>query len=141
MNHLNNLILLHADQHNGIDRIQQGVGVVAGIIRDGKTHLGSTALYVAAAGAAIVVFASQLVQTWSEASLLVSLMVLWVAAFLLVASIANPLARALRSAPSDFNAWSKNRRKTARYEAMMALAANDSRLMADLRSAAGRNVA
>jgi hypothetical protein len=105
---------------------------------DSKTLAG---MLLAAAMAALLVVADQVISTWSDGHLLAGWVALWTVAFAALAFLASPLRRVSSYAAVAFVQWRANVRLRRDEEMMWEFARHDPRVMAEIRIAQSRTAA
>jgi hypothetical protein len=89
-------------------------------------------LLLAAIVAALVVVASQVIDTWTEGHLLAAWIVMWALAFASLALLATPARRASAALRVGFRRWNAARKEAAEDDQLWQLALTDARVMADI---------
>lgn len=125
-------------QHPGVERAERTVAAVRDAAARFDGARASATLLLAAIVAALVVVANQVVETWTEGHLLAAWIVLWTVAFAGLALLAAPARGAARSLGAGWSRLLQARREAAADRELLALAASDPRVMADIRVAATR---
>lgn len=105
--------------------------------QESKTLAG---MLLAAAMAALLVVADQVISTWSDGHLLAGWVALWTVAFAALAFLASPLRRIASYAAQVFVQWRVQARSRREDEKMWEFARHDPRVMAELRMARSRAV-
>ncbi len=95
-------------------------------------------MLLAAAMAALLVVADQVISTWSDGNLLAGWVALWTVAFASLAFLASPLRRIASFAAQAFIQWRVEARARRDDEKMWEFARHDPRVMAEIRIAKGR---
>jgi hypothetical protein len=119
-------------QHPGgvrTGRVAAGFGKFTRVF-DGARATAS--LLLAAIVSALLVVASQVVDTWSEGHLLAAWIVMWTVAFAALALLATPVRGAAVALRSGFKAWAAHRRQAAEDDQYWQAALTDARIMADI---------
>ena len=98
-------------------------------------------MLLAAAMAALLVVADQVISTWSDGHLLAGWVALWTVAFAALAFLASPLRRVSSHAAVWFVQWRAAARARRDDERMWEFARHDPRVMAELRMAHSRTIA
>ena len=104
---------------------------------DSKTLAG---MLLAAAMAALLVVADQVISTWSDGHLLAGWVALWSVAFAALAFLATPLRRVSSFAAAAFMQWRAQARQRRDDERMWEFARHDPRVMAEIRMAQSRMI-
>ena len=104
-----------------------------GAALDGSRTLAG--MLLAAAMAALLVVADQVIDTWSDGHLLAGWVALWTVAFAALALLTTPLRKAAAFLASSFVAFMAEFRAAHREVRMWELANQDPRVMNDLRAA------
>jgi CBS domain containing-hemolysin-like protein len=131
--------LEYPTSHPGVARAEQAV---ANFKRMGETFSPTrtlATLLLAAVVAAFVVVADQMMDTWADGHLLAAWVALWAVAFAAVGLFAGASKTWAFQIKNGLDAWSANIAKNRSDARMWAIAQTDSRLMADLHSAMGRD--
>jgi chromate transport protein ChrA len=120
-----------------------GSGVTAPAVakassEDSKTLAG---MLLAAAMAALLVVADQVISTWSDGHLLAGWVALWTVAFAALAFFATPLRRISSYGASAFLQWRAQARLRRDDEKMWEFARQDPRVMSEIRIAQSRTIA
>ena len=97
-------------------------------------------MLLAAAMAALLVVADQVISTWTDGHLLAGWVALWSVAFATLAFMASPLRRIAGFAAQAFAQWRVQARVRRDEEKMWEFARQDPRVMAELRMARSRTV-
>jgi chromate transport protein ChrA len=105
---------------------------------DSKTLAG---MLLAAAMAALLVVADQVISTWSDGHLLAGWVALWTVAFAALAFLASPLRRVSSIGAAAFVQWRVQARMRRDDEKMWEFARHDPRVMAEIRMAQSRTIA
>lgn len=135
---------VHVDQplsHPGVVRAEQVIGYVQEQSRQFQGTRGLSAVLLAAIVAALVAVADKFVTHWTDGSLLVAWMVMWLVAFVGLALFAG-VARG--AAARGLQAWQGASRNLAAARAdaqLMEAARRDPRVMSDLTAAMTRDEA
>ena len=95
-------------------------------------------MLLAAAMAALLVAANQVIDSWVDGHLLAAWVALWTVTFAALALLATPLRRVSNSGAAWVSAYRMARRERRQEEQMWELARHDSRVMAELRMASIR---
>ncbi len=97
-------------------------------------------MLLAAAMAALLVVADQVISTWTDGHLLAGWVALWSVAFAMLAFMASPLRRIAGFAAQAFAQWRVEARARRDEERMWEFARQDPRVMAELRMARSRTL-
>ena len=138
MNH-NFVHLDYPTTHPGVERAEQAV---ANIKRMGETISPTrtlAAMLLAAIVAAFVVVADQMMDTWADGHLLAAWVALWAVAFASVGLFAGASKSLAFQIKTGLDAWSAKLAQQRSDARMWSIAQTDTRLMADLQSAIGRD--
>ena len=95
-------------------------------------------MLLAAAMAALLVAADQVIDSWVDGHLLAAWVALWTVTFAALALLATPLRKVSNTGASWVIAYLKARRMRRQEEDMWELARHDSRVMAEIRLASLR---
>jgi len=118
------------------DRAEDGAPVAPqASVEESKTLAG---MLLAAAMAALLVVADQVISTWSDGHLLAGWVALWTVAFAALAFLASPLRRVASYAAQAFIQWRLRARARRDDENMWEFARHDPRVMAEIRVAQSR---
>ena len=139
-------------EHPGVIRAEAAVanarrlpGLVASAWHEAKGSIsstrGMTTMLLAAAVAALVLLADQLVDTWADDHLLMAWVALWTLIFATLAVFAPVIKRQLDVASAEWTAWRQNVAAAESEKAFLTSAYNDPRVMEDLRAAILRHEA
>jgi hypothetical protein len=99
-----------------------------------------SALLLAAAVAAMVVLADQLVSTWADGHLMLAWVMLWVVVFAALALFAGTARSVARRMIGSLDNWSKSLADARAEARMWEVARSDPRIMAELRQAEMRAI-
>lgn len=122
-------------QHPGVARFEAAASSVSEIKRGFNSARGLAAMLLAAIVSALLVVASQVVDTWTDGHLLAGWILLWAVGFFALALFANTARRLARSAIGTLDAWSHRVAKRRADARLWAFAQQDARVMADLQAA------
>ena len=95
-------------------------------------------MLLAAAMAALLVAADQVIDSWVDGHLLAAWVALWTVTFAALALLATPLRKVANTGASWVSVYIKARRVRRQEEDMWELARHDSRVMAEIRLASLR---
>lgn len=95
-------------------------------------------MLLAAAMAALLVVADQVISTWADGHLLAGWVALWTVAFAALAFLASPLRRLSSISAVAFVQWRAQARARRDDEKLWEYARHDPRVMAEIRTAQGR---
>jgi len=119
-------------QHRGLARIQGAMRYLRQTAAGFTGARGATSLLLTAAGAALMVAANELIDSWSDGHLLAAWVVLWGIAFAGMALLAAPARNAVALVRGAARAWSEARQRAAEDEKTWNAALHDAHMMADL---------
>jgi hypothetical protein len=119
----------------GFDRPLGKPGRKPGMIRSRSL----AGMLLAAAVAALLAVADQLIDTWADGHLLVVWVALWTVAFTALALLAPPLRQLTGAAAALLTRWQAARVQQRSNDALWAFAQQDQRVMRDLQVASMRN--
>jgi hypothetical protein len=131
--------LEYPSSHPGVARAEMAV---ANIKRMGESFSPTRTLatmLLAAVVAAFVVVADQMMDTWADGHLLAAWVALWAVAFAAVGLFAGASKTLALQIKSGLDTWSASIAQNRSDARMWAIAQSDTRLMADLQSAIGRD--
>jgi hypothetical protein len=97
-------------------------------------------MLLAAAMAALLVVADQVISTWSDGHLLAGWVALWTVAFAALAFLASPLRRISGVGAVAYMQWRVKARARREDEKMWEFARHDPRVMAEISMAKSRTV-
>jgi hypothetical protein len=97
-------------------------------------------MLLAAAMAALLVVADQVIDTWADGHLLAGWVALWTVAFAALALLAPPLRQLSAAMALAIRQWARAAELRRQEEAMWAYAQQDPRTMAELTAACGRDL-
>lgn len=126
-------------QHAGVARVEQAVESVRELRRGFDSTRGLAAMLLAAAVAALVVVADQMIDTWAEGHLLAAWVALWAIGFAALGLFAGAARRLAARLVLALDAWSARVAQARADERLWAIAQTDARVMADLRAAMTRS--
>ena len=95
-------------------------------------------MLLAAAMAALLVAADQVIDSWADGHLLAAWVALWTVTFAALALLATPLRRLSNTGAAWVSAYMKASKERRQEEEMWELARHDSRVMAEIRMASIR---
>lgn len=125
----------HPTEHPGVVRAERVVENFKQIGRQFDATRASASMLLAAAVAALVVVANQVVETWTEGHLMVAWIVMWAVVFASLALLTQPARRAAGALRTSLKAWAAARRADEQDRLMWNAALSDARLMADINRA------
>lgn len=112
-------------------------GKAAGADEDSRPLAG---MLLAAAMAALLVAADQVIDSWVDGHLLAAWVALWTVTFAALALLATPLRKVSNTGAYWIAAWSKARAERRAEEEMWELARHDPRVMMEIRLASLRQI-
>jgi hypothetical protein len=118
----------------------RAAGVIAknGSARGADESRTLAAMLLAAALAAFLVVADQLIEMWADGHLLLGWVALWTVTFAALALLAPPLRQLTGALASTLTRWSDEAKERRVEEAMWEYARKDHRIMAELQQARAR---
>ncbi len=119
-------------EHPGVARAERIARGVKNLAHGFDGARATASMLLAAIVAALLVVASQLIDTWTEGHLLAAWVVTWVVAFASLALLATPARRAANLLRSNLRAYAAHRRQAAQDEQLWQVALTDARVMADI---------
>ena len=125
----------HPSEHPGVVRAERAAQSLKQVIRGFDATRAGASLLLAAIVAALMVVASQVVDTWTEGHLLAAWVLMWAVAFAALALLAAPAKRAAAALRVGLKRWAEARKRAAEDEQLWQLALTDARVMADLNRA------
>jgi hypothetical protein len=129
---------VHVDypsEHPGVVRVERAAQSLKGMVLGFDASRTGASLLLAAIVAALMVVASQVVETWSEGHLLAAWILLWAVAFAALALLAAPARRAAVALRVGLKRRAEARKRAAEDEQLWQLALTDARVMADINRA------
>lgn len=122
----------YPSQHGGVVRAERAAQSLKQAARGFDGTRASASLLLAAIVAALVVVASQVIDTWTEGHLLVAWIVMWAVVFAALALFAAPAKRAAAALRVGLQRWAAARKQAAEDDQLWQLALTDARVMADI---------
>jgi hypothetical protein len=122
----------YPSEHAGVVRAQRAAESLKQAARSFDGTRASASLLLAAIVAALVVVASQVIDTWTEGHLLAAWIVMWAVAFAALGLFAAPAKRAAVALRAGMKRWAAARKQAAEDEQLWQLALTDARVMADI---------
>jgi hypothetical protein len=119
-------------EHQGVVRAERAAQSLRQAVRGFNGTRASASLLLAAIVAALMVVASQVIDTWTEGHLLAAWIVMWAVAFASLALFAAPAKRAAAAMRVGFRRWNAARKQAAEDDQLWELALTDARVMADI---------
>ncbi len=122
----------YPSEHPGMVRAERAAqGLKQAVHGFNGTRAGAS-LLLAAIVAALLVVATQVVDTWTEGHVLAAWIVMWVVAFASLALLATPARHAAAALRVGFKRWNAARKQAAEDDQLWQLAMTDARVMADI---------
>jgi hypothetical protein len=122
----------YPSQHAGVVRAERAAQSLQQAFAGFDATRGGASLLLAAIVAALVVVASQVVDTWTEGHLLAAWIVMWAVAFASLALLATPAKRAAVALRAGLKRWNAARQQAREDDQLWQLAMSDARVMADI---------
>lgn len=119
-------------EHPGVARAERVVATFRGATSAFEGARGTAALLLAAGVSALVVVASQVIDTWTDGHLLAAWIALWTVAFAGLAIFATPARLAARKLRAGLKSWAQARRAAEADRKLWEVALVDARVMADI---------
>jgi hypothetical protein len=119
-------------EHPGVVRAERVAQSLTHAARGFDGSRAAASLLLAAIVAALMVVASQVIDTWTEGHLLAAWIVMWAVAFAALALLAAPAKRAAAALRVGMQRWAAARKRAAEDEQLWRLALTDERVMADI---------
>ncbi|HWP13233.1 MAG TPA: hypothetical protein VNN06_15530 [Ramlibacter sp.] len=119
-------------EHAGVVRAERAAQTLTQAARGFDGTRAGASLLLAAIVSALMVVASQVVDTWTEGHLLAAWIVMWAVAFAALALLAAPAKSAAAALRVGLKRWAAARKQAAEDEQLWQLALTDARVMADL---------
>ena len=130
----------HPTQHAGIARVEAALDS-ARSLRQGFNGKGLAVMLLAALGAALLVVADQVIDTWADGHLLAAWVALWAVAFAVLALFANSVRHLVNRITGALDAWSQRVAQKRADERLWSIAQTDPRIMSELQAAMSRHAA
>jgi hypothetical protein len=115
--------------------ISAATAAPTGLSKDTEGSRTLAGMLLAAALAALLVVADQVIETWADGHLLAGWVALWTVAFAALALLAPPLRKISAAAAAWYSVWARAAKLRREEETMWAYARQDPRVMAELQSA------
>jgi hypothetical protein len=122
----------YPSQHGGVVRAERAAKTLKRAARRLDPTRAGASLLLAAIVAAMLVVASQVIDTWTEGHLLAAWTVMWTVAFAALALFAAPAKRAALAIGAGLKRWAAARKRHAEDDQLWQLALTDARVMADI---------
>lgn len=122
----------YPSEHAGVVRAERAAQSLKQVARSFDGTRAGASLLLAAIVAALMVVASQVVDTWTEGHLLAAWIVMWAVAFAALALLAAPAKRAAAALRVGLQRWAAARKRAAEDDQLWQLALTDARVMADI---------
>ena len=106
-----------------------------GLSKDTEGSRTLAGMLLAAAMAALLVVADQVIDTWADGHLLAGWVALWTVAFAALALLAPPLRKISATAAASYSQWAHAAKLRRQEETMWEYARHDPRVMAELQAA------
>jgi chromate transport protein ChrA len=116
-----------------------GVIAKAGSVRNVDESKTLAGMLLAAALAALLVVADQVIEMWADGHLLLGWVALWTVTFAALALLAPPLRQLTSALASAVTRWSNEAKARRMEEKMWEYASKDYRVMAEIQQAAARS--
>ena len=126
---------VHVDQpteHPGVARAERAVEAIQYAAKNILSARGAAAMLLAAIVSAMLVVASQVIETWTEGHLLMGWIALWTVAFASLALAARPARTAVHAIRARVRRSAATRTAARQDDVMWQLAMTDARIMADI---------
>jgi hypothetical protein len=126
---------VHVDypsRHAGVVRAERAAESLKHVARRFDPTRAGASMLLAAIVAAMVVVASQVIDTWTEGHLLAAWTVMWTVVFAALALFAAPAKRAAFAIRAGLKQWAAARKRRAEDDQLWQLALTDARVMADI---------
>ncbi|HXD38954.1 MAG TPA: hypothetical protein VN649_00195 [Ramlibacter sp.] len=122
----------YPSEHPGVVRAERAAQSLKQAAHGFNATRASASLLLAAIVAALLVVASQVIDTWTEGHLLAAWIVMWAVAFASLALLATPAKRASAALRVGLRRWNAARKQAAEDAQLWQLALTDARVMADI---------
>jgi hypothetical protein len=119
-------------EHAGVVRAERAAQSLQKAVHGFDGTRAGASLLLAAIVAALVVIASQVIDTWTEGHLLAAWIVMWAVVFAALALFAAPAKRAAAALRVGLQRWNAARKRRAEDDQLWRLALTDARVMADI---------
>jgi hypothetical protein len=119
-------------EHAGVVRAERAAQSLKAAARGFDGTRAGASMLLAAIVAALVVIASQVIDTWTEGHLLAAWIVMWAVVFAALALFAAPAKRAAAAMRVGMQRWAAARKRAAEDDQLWQLALTDARVMADI---------
>lgn len=126
-------------QHPGVERAEHVIESLERVTAPFEGARGVATLLLAALVSALLVVANEVIDTWSDGHLLAAWIALWLVGFAALALLARPMRQLTVRGPQAWRRHWAARREADLDARMWALAQHDSRVMADILCARGRD--
>ena len=126
---------VHVDQpteHPGVARAERAVEAIQYAAKNILSPRGAAAMLLAAIVSAMLVVASQVIETWTEGHLLMGWIALWTVAFSSMALAARPARTAVHAIRARLRRSAIARTAARQDDVMWQLAMTDARILADI---------
>lgn len=130
----------HPTQHAGISRVEAALDS-ARSLRQGFNGKGLAVMLLAAVGAALLVVADQVIDTWADGHLLAAWVALWAVAFAVLALFASSVRHLVGRTMRALDAWSQRVAQKRADQRLWSIAQTDPRIMSELQAAMSRHAA
>ncbi len=135
---------VHVDQpteHPGVARAERAAEAIQYAARNILSARGAAAMLLAAIVSAMLVVASQVIETWTEGHLLMAWIILWTVAFAGLALAARPARAAVHAVRAQLRRGAAARHAARQDDLLWQLALTDARIMADISRAMSADAA
>jgi hypothetical protein len=122
----------YPSEHPGMVRAERAAQSLKQAAQGFNGTRATASLLLAAIVAALLVVASQVIDTWTEGHLLAAWIVMWAVAFASLALLATPAKRAAAALRVGFQRWNAARKQAREDDQLWQLALTDARVMADI---------
>lgn len=119
-------------EHPGVVRAERAIATFRNATTAFEGARGTATLLLAAGVSALVVVASQVIDTWTDGHLLAAWIALWTVAFAGLAIFAAPARIAARRLRAGLKSWAEARRSAEADRKLWEVALTDARVMADI---------
>jgi hypothetical protein len=119
-------------EHPGVVRAERAASSIQRAASEMLSPRGAATLLLSAIVAALLVVASQVVETWADGDLLLAWITLWTVAFAALALAAGPIRKAVHQMRGLGRRWAAARRAAIQDEKLWQVALTDARVMADI---------
>ena len=122
----------YSNQHPGVARVESAMEAAQQLRHGFSGTRALSTMLLSAVAAAVMVVASQLMDTVAEGHLMVMWIAMWAVAFAVLASFAGAARNMAVRVKAGLDSWSRSIAQSRADERMWAIAKSDPRIMSDL---------